>query len=89
MAINAINNIASSNNLILTFLVFEAYYCISTFSFLTLIIIQSVIGIKNTIKKVHKIRVEKPVGDILNQKNQFKLRVFFIFNLPLDLDILI
>lgn len=52
MAINIINNTAGFNSLIFIFLVFRAYLYISNFDFLTLIIIQHVINIKNVIKKV-------------------------------------
>lgn len=59
MAIKVINNIAGSNSLVSTFLIFGAYFCILKFNFFTPIIIQHITAIKNTIRKMQKVRVER------------------------------
>ena len=89
MIVKTINNIVSFNSLMLIFLIFGVYFCMSKIDFLILIITQYIIIIKNTIKKVQKIRAEKQVTNVLNQKNTFRLIVSIVYDLLLNWDIFI
>lgn len=69
MAIKTINDITGFNGLISTFLVFRIYFYILEFDFLISTIIQHIAIIKNIIKIVQKMKAERQIADILNQKN--------------------
>lgn len=83
----AINNISGPNSLVLTFLVFRAYPCMSKFDALIPTITQCVTIIKNAIKKVQKVRTEKIVANISKQNNRSGLMVSDMPNLPLNFDV--
>lgn len=68
-------------------MIFGAYSCIFEFDSLTLILIEHVASIKIVMKKVQKVKVEKQVADVLNQKNKPDQMVFVMHNLPLNFDI--
>ncbi len=89
MAFKVINDTASPNGLVTTFLVFGAYLYMSEFDSPTPIIIQYVTAIKNAIKEVQKVRVERQVVETLNQKNRPGPIVSVMHNLPLDSDIFV
>lgn len=89
MTVKAINITAGLNGLVSTFLVFETYFCMSEFDFFTPTITQSATILKNTMKKLQKIKAKRQVADALNVKNRLELMVFIVHNLLLDSDILI
>ena len=89
MTVKAINNIASPNGLVPTLLVFRAYSHMSKFDSPTPTITQHATIIKNTMKKVQKIRAEKQVADVLNQRNRPEPIVSIIYDLLLDLSVFI
>lgn len=68
MAIKAINNIAKPNSLIPTLLVFGAYLHMSKFDAFIPTITQRSAAIKSAIKKVQKVKAEKQIANVLNQK---------------------
>lgn len=59
MAVKAINDTIGFNGLVSTFLVFGAYLCILEFDFPIPTITQRATAIKNAIKEVQKVRVER------------------------------
>lgn len=66
IAVKAINNISSFNGLVPTLLIFGAYSCILKFYFPTSIISQRATAIKNTMKKVQKVKAERQLANALN-----------------------
>ena len=89
ITIKTINNIIGPNGLVSTLLVFEAYPRISKFDSPTPTITQCITAIKNTMKKVQKVRAERQVANALNQKNRFRPMVSIVHDLSLDLDVII
>ena len=89
VAVKAINNIAGPNGLVSTLLVFEIYLYMSEFDPPTFTITQRTAAIKNLMKEVQKVRAERQVADILNQRNGSGLIVSVVHNLSLDSDVLV
>lgn len=59
MTVKTVSNTAGPNSLVPTFLVFGAYLCMTEFDAPTPTITQCIKAIKNVMKKVQKIRVER------------------------------
>lgn len=89
MAVKAINNIIGPNDLVPTFLVFEAYSRMSEFDSPIPTITQRAIAIKNAMKEVQRVRAERQVADALNQRNRPGPMVSVVYDLPLDSDVLV
>ncbi len=62
MAVKAINDTASHNGLMPTFLVIEAYLCMSKYNSPTPTMTQRAAVLKNAMKEVQRIRVEQTGG---------------------------
>ena len=69
MAVKAIKDTADPNGLIPTLLVFETYLLMSKYDSRTPTMTQRATAIKNATKEVQRVRAERPVADVLNQKN--------------------
>jgi len=87
MAVKAANNTAGPDGLVLTLLIFGAYPYISELDPLAPSIIQQAAAIKKAMEEIIRIRAKKQVDNTLNQQNG--LSVTTIYNLPLNLDMLI
>ncbi len=69
MAVKAINDTAGPNGFMSTFLVFGAYSRMSNYDTSTPTMTQPAAAIKNAIEEVQRVRAERQVEDVLNQKN--------------------
>ena len=69
MIVKAVNDIADDNDLILTLLMFDAYFRMQKFDFSFSIIIQKIDVIKKIMKKIRITKAQKQVSDALNIRN--------------------
>lgn len=61
----------------------------SKFDTRTPTIIQHVVAIKNVIKEMWKIRAERRVAHVSNQKDILRPMIFVMYDPPLDFDVLV
>ena len=70
MIVKTVNNIINNNDLILTLLIFGAYFCMQKFDFLFSIIIQRTDAIRKIMKEIRIIKTKKQISDVLNIQNR-------------------
>ena len=87
MVVKAANDTAGLDGLVPTLLIFGTYPQISKLDLLAPSIIQLAAAIKKAMEEIARIRVNKQVNNALNQQNG--LFVTIIYNLPLNLEVLI
>lgn len=89
MVFKAINDIDRPNDLVPTLLIFGAYLHMLEFDTPTSTIIQHDAAIKNAMKEVQKVRAEKQIIDVLNQRNRPGPMLSIMHDLPLDSNVLV
>jgi hypothetical protein len=87
IAVKVINNTAGLNSLVLTLLVFGAYSRISTLNPSALTITQQATVVHKAITEVAKIRAERQVNNVLNQRNGLSVKA--IHDLSLNSDVFV